>query len=184
MGMGICGNLALTGFPQSPSILRAWRRARVARYRRRRRMGDKDVLGTSQAASRSMTALAREAALFVAGSAHADAMVCRSDAGVTHCEAPLRHYRVTGTRDGNRTYSRTTKAAADDRGGRTDHRHLPLKRLRFARFVSSSRSSFASASMSACKCPRPPRRARGEGCPRELGYNEVGPRMLRGCFDR
>ena len=72
-------------------------------------MGDKDVLGTSQAASRSMTALAREAALFVAGSAHADAMVCRSDAGVTHREAPLRHYRVTGTRDGNRTYFEDNK---------------------------------------------------------------------------
>ena len=73
-------------------------------------MADKDVLGTSQPASRSMTALAREAALFVADSAHADAMVCRSDAGVTHCEAPLRHYRVTGTRDGNRTYFEDNKA--------------------------------------------------------------------------
>ena len=72
-------------------------------------MADKDVLGTSQPASRSMTALAREAALFVAGSAHADAMVCRSDAGVTHREAPLRHYRVTGTRDGNRTYFEDNK---------------------------------------------------------------------------
>jgi hypothetical protein len=27
-------------------------------------------------------------------------MVCTTDAGVTHCEAPLRHYRMTGTRDG------------------------------------------------------------------------------------
>jgi hypothetical protein len=26
-------------------------------------------------------------------------MVCTTDAGVTHCEAPLRHYRVSGTRD-------------------------------------------------------------------------------------
>jgi hypothetical protein len=28
----------------------------------------------------------------------ADTMVCTTDAGVTHCEAPLRHYRATGTR--------------------------------------------------------------------------------------
>jgi hypothetical protein len=38
------------------------------------------------------------------GAARADPMVCTTDAGVTHCEAPLRHYRVTGTRKGNRTY--------------------------------------------------------------------------------
>jgi hypothetical protein len=31
-------------------------------------------------------------------------MACRTEAGVTHCEAPLNHYRVTGTRKGNRTY--------------------------------------------------------------------------------
>ena len=37
------------------------------------------------------------------GAASADPMVCTTDAGVTHCEAPLRHYRVTGTREGNRT---------------------------------------------------------------------------------
>jgi hypothetical protein len=77
-------------------------------------MGDKDVTGTSQAAPRNMTAFAREAALVVAlavaGGAHADPMVCRTDAGVTHCEAPLRHYRVTGTRDGNRTYFEDNKA--------------------------------------------------------------------------
>ena len=72
-------------------------------------MGDKDVLRTSQAASRNMTAFAREAALFVASAAHADPMVCRTDAGVTHSEAPLRHYRVTGTRDGNRTYFEDNK---------------------------------------------------------------------------
>jgi hypothetical protein len=41
--------------------------------------------------------------------AHADTMVCTTDAGVTHCEAPLRHYRVTGTRDGNRTYFEDNK---------------------------------------------------------------------------
>ena len=51
-------------------------------------------------------------ALAVAGAAHADPMVCRTEAGVTHCEAPLNHYRVTGTRKGNRTYFRTTRAAA------------------------------------------------------------------------
>ena len=39
----------------------------------------------------------------------ADSMVCTTDAGVTHCEAPLRHYRVTGTRDGNRTYFEDNK---------------------------------------------------------------------------
>jgi hypothetical protein len=47
-------------------------------------------------------------ALAVAG-AHADPMVCRTDAGVTHCEAPNRHYRVTGTREGNRTYYEDNK---------------------------------------------------------------------------
>jgi hypothetical protein len=56
---------------------------------------------------------AREAALFVAlavaGVAHADPMVCRTEAGVTHCEAPLNHYRVTGTRKGNRTYFEDNK---------------------------------------------------------------------------
>jgi hypothetical protein len=41
--------------------------------------------------------------------ARADTMVCTTDAGVTHCEAPLRHYRVTGTRDGNRTYFEDNK---------------------------------------------------------------------------
>ena len=38
------------------------------------------------------------------GAARADTTVCTTDAGVMHCEAPLRHYRVTGTREGNRTY--------------------------------------------------------------------------------
>ena len=56
---------------------------------------------------------AREAALFVAlavsGAAHADPIVCRTEAGVTHCEAPLNHYRVTGTRKGNRTYFEDNK---------------------------------------------------------------------------
>ena len=55
----------------------------------------------------------REAALFVAlavaGAAHADPMVCRTEAGVPHCEAPLRHYRVTGTRKGNQTYFEDNK---------------------------------------------------------------------------
>jgi hypothetical protein len=59
-----------------------------------------------------MIAFAREAALFVAlavaGAAH-DPMVCTTDAGVTHCEAPLNHYRVTGTRQGNRTYFKDSK---------------------------------------------------------------------------
>jgi hypothetical protein len=39
--------------------------------------------------------------------------------------------------------------------------------------VVAGASNFASASMRGGKCPRPARRARGEGCPRELGYNEV-----------
>ena len=64
-----------------------------------------------------MTAQAfmREAVIFcvalaVAGAtAHADSMVCTTNAGVMHCEAPLRHYRVTGTRDGNRTYFEDSK---------------------------------------------------------------------------
>jgi hypothetical protein len=43
------------------------------------------------------------------GAARADAMVCTTDAGATHCEAPLRHYRVTGTRKGNRTYFEDSK---------------------------------------------------------------------------
>jgi hypothetical protein len=43
------------------------------------------------------------------GAARADAMVCTTDAGVTHCEAPIRHYRVTGTRKGNRTYFEDNK---------------------------------------------------------------------------
>ena len=64
-----------------------------------------------------MTAFAREAALFVAlavaGAANADPMVCRTEAGVTHCEAPLNHYRVTGTRKkAIGPISRTTRAAA------------------------------------------------------------------------
>jgi hypothetical protein len=48
-------------------------------------------------------------ALAVAGAARADPMVCTTDKGVTHCEAPLRHYRVTGTRKGNRTYFEDNK---------------------------------------------------------------------------
>jgi hypothetical protein len=60
-----------------------------------------------------MTAFAREAALFVAlavaGAARADTMVCTTNAGVMHCEAPLRHYSVTGTREGNRTYFEDNK---------------------------------------------------------------------------
>jgi hypothetical protein len=43
-------------------------------------------------------------ALVVAGAARADTMVCTTTAGVTHCEAPLRHYTITGTRKGNQTY--------------------------------------------------------------------------------
>jgi hypothetical protein len=43
------------------------------------------------------------------GAARADPMVCTTDAAVTHCEAPLRHYRVTGTRKGNRTYFEDNK---------------------------------------------------------------------------
>jgi hypothetical protein len=65
------------------------------------------------APSAGVTAFAREAALFVAlavsGAAHADPMVCRTEAGVTRCEAPLNHYRVTGTRKGNRTYFEDNK---------------------------------------------------------------------------
>jgi hypothetical protein len=48
-------------------------------------------------------------ALAVAGAAHADTIVCTTEAGVTHCEAPLRHYILTGTRKGNRTYFEDNK---------------------------------------------------------------------------
>ena len=44
-----------------------------------------------------------------AGAARADTMVCTTNAGVMHCEAPLRHYSVTGTREGNRTYFEDNK---------------------------------------------------------------------------
>jgi hypothetical protein len=57
--------------------------------------------------SRALAALF--VALAVAGAANADPMVCRTEAGVTHCEAPLNHYRVTGTRKGNRTYFEDNK---------------------------------------------------------------------------
>ena len=57
-----------------------------------------------------MTAQAfmREAVIFCVAlaiaAAHADTMVCTTTAGVTHGEAPLRHYSVTAIREGNRTY--------------------------------------------------------------------------------
>ena len=64
------------------------------------------------APSAGVTAFAREAALFVAlaaaGAANADPMVCRTEAGVTHCEAPLNHYRVKAIGP----ISRTKRAAA------------------------------------------------------------------------
>jgi hypothetical protein len=63
-----------------------------------------------------MTAQAfmRETAIFcvaltVADAARADTMVCTATAGVTHCEARLRHYTITGTREGNRTYFEDNK---------------------------------------------------------------------------
>ena len=63
-----------------------------------------------------MTAQAfmREAVIFcvalaVAGTARADTMVCTTTAGMTHCEAPLRHSTITGTREGNRTYFEDNK---------------------------------------------------------------------------
>ena len=48
-------------------------------------------------------------ALAVADATHADPMVCTTEAGVTHYEAPLNHYRMTGTREGNRTYFEDNK---------------------------------------------------------------------------
>jgi hypothetical protein len=51
-------------------------------------------------------------ALAVADATHADPMVCTTEAGVTHCEAPLNHYRMTGTREAIGPISRTTKVAA------------------------------------------------------------------------
>ena len=48
-------------------------------------------------------------ALAVVRAAHAEPMVCRTEAGVTHCEAPLNHHRVIGTRQGNRTYFEDNK---------------------------------------------------------------------------
>ena len=62
-----------------------------------------------------MTAQAfmREAVIFCVAlaiaAAHADTMVCTTTAGVTHCAAPLRHYTITGTREGNRTYFEDNK---------------------------------------------------------------------------
>ena len=66
----------------------------------------------------------RRCEIAVAGAAtNADPMVCQTEAGVTHCEAPLNHYRVTGTRKGNRTYFEDKGPPLDDdRGGRADHR--------------------------------------------------------------
>jgi hypothetical protein len=50
----------------------------------------------------------RRCEIAVAGAAtNADPMVCRTEAGVTHCEAPLNHYRVTGTRKAIGPISRT-----------------------------------------------------------------------------
>ena len=71
------------------------------------------------------------------GAARADTMVCTTNAGVMHCEAPLRHYRVTGTREGNRIYFEGPPLD-DDRRRRADHHHPPLKRFPLAGFVSSS----------------------------------------------
>jgi hypothetical protein len=72
----------------------------------------------------------RRCEIAVAGAAtNADPMVCRTEAGVTHCEAPLNHYRVTGTRKGNRTYFEDKGPPLDDdRGGLADHRHAALTR--------------------------------------------------------
>ena len=84
------------------------------------------------APSVGVTAFARKAALFVAlaaaGAANADPMVCWTEAGVTHCEAPLNRYRVTGTRKGNRTYFEDNKGRRwlmIERDG-ADHRHAAL----------------------------------------------------------
>ena len=59
-------------------------------------------------------AFMREAAIFcialaVTGAARAETMVCTTTAGVTHCQAPLRHYAITGTRKGNQTYFEDNK---------------------------------------------------------------------------
>jgi hypothetical protein len=81
-----------------------------------------------------MTAFAREAALFVAlavaSTAYADIMVCTTDAGVTHREVPLSHYRMTGTKDGNRTYfednkGRRWKARGPGGSFPLDHTNIP-----------------------------------------------------------
>jgi hypothetical protein len=48
-------------------------------------------------------------ALAVAGAARAETLVCTTTAGVTRCEAPLRHYTITGTRKGNQTYFEDNK---------------------------------------------------------------------------
>jgi hypothetical protein len=62
-------------------------------------------------------AFVREAAIFcialaVAGAARADTMVCTTAAGVTRCEAPHRHYTITGTWKAIELISRTTRVAA------------------------------------------------------------------------
>ena len=75
--------------------------------------GASDGSDRARAAGMAAFPIRARAALFVAlavaGAANADPMVCRTEAGVTHCEAPLNHYRVTGTRKGNRTYFEDNK---------------------------------------------------------------------------
>jgi hypothetical protein len=112
-----------------------------------------------------MTAFAREGALVVAlavaGAAHADPMVCRTEAGggTLRGAPPLNHYRVTGTRQGNRT-------SFEDNKGR-----------RWMMIEEDARSTIIPVEegprVFAGQVPPPAPEARGEDCPRELGYNEV-----------
>jgi hypothetical protein len=126
--------------PQAPAQGRAAAEDRLVADRVAEDRAAEDRAGATEAGTAAATAavvingFAREAALFVAlavaGAAHADPMVCRTEAGVTHCEAPLNHYRVTGIRKGNRTYFEDKGTPVDDdRGGRADHRHAAVKRL-------------------------------------------------------
>ena len=101
--------------------------------------------------------------------ARADTMVCTIDAGVTHCEAPLRHYRGTGTREGNRTYFEDNKGRRwmmiEEEGGPPI---FPFVEAALARWVSSARYAL---DINAEGCAL----AGGRATPRPSGSQGAGP---------
>ena len=110
--------------------------------------------------SAGVTAFAREAALFVAlavaGAANADPMVCRTEAGVTHCEAPLNHYRVKAM---DLFRGQKGPPLDKDRGGRADHRH-----------AASTRGDIGG--------PKRTKTGRCVRCPRANGAPSLGSRLM------